>query len=106
MPANVLFAFDSDIAGSEIDRFLKYETYEYPSTTALIVLGKGYWFYNAARKKWFGTDTSEKGDLSEFVCFMTGFMNTLSAEESTMRGFIPGGYVNLNITAMQVENKA
>lgn len=106
LPTNVLFAFGSDISGSEIDRFLKYDTYEYPATVVLVVLGKGYWFYRATEKKWFGTDTSEKNDLSEFVFFMTGFMNTLSQEESTMRGFSPGGYVNLNTTAMPVEKKA
>ena len=106
LPANVLFAFGSDISGSEIDRFLKYDSYEYPATVALVVLGKGYWFYYPDEKKWYGADTSEKGDCSEFVFFMTGFMNTLSREESTMRGFSPGGYVDINITAMPVEKKA
>lgn len=106
LPANVLFAFGSDITGSEIDRYLKYESYECPATIALVVLGKGYWFYHAGEKKWLGIDTSEKNDLSEFVFFMTGFMNTLSQEESTMRGFSPGGYLNISVTAMPVEKKA
>lgn len=106
LPATVLFAFGSDIAGPEIERFLKYDTYEYPATVALVVLGKGYWFYHSVEKKWFGSDTSEKNDLSEFVFFMTGFMNTLSQEESTMRGFSPGGYVNISVPAMLVEIKS
>lgn len=101
LPANVLFAFGSDITGSEIDRFLKYDSYEYPATVALVVLGKGYWFYLESEKKWVGIDTSEKKDLSEFVLFMTGFMNTLSREESTMRGFIPGGYVKVDHIPLQ-----
>ncbi len=106
LPANVLFAFGSDITGSEIERFLKYDSYEYPASIALVVLGKGYWFYDCDDRKWYGCDTSDKGDLSEFVFFMTGFMNTLSAEESTMRGFNPGGYVKLDVIAMPVEKKA
>lgn len=105
LPTNVMFEFGSDISGPEIDRFLKYESYESPSTTALVVLGKGYWFYDSENKTWFGLDTSSKADLSEFAMFMTGFMNTLSREESTMRGFNPGGYVNLNITLDPVEQK-
>jgi len=105
-PSNVIFAFGSDISGSEIDRFFKYESYDSPSTTALVVLGKGYWFYDWNEKKWFGVDTSQVNDLSEFVFFMTGFMNTLSREESTMRGFNPGSYVNLSQIAGPVDKKA
>jgi hypothetical protein len=102
-PTNVLFAFGSDISGSEINRFLKYDTYENPACMVLVVLGKGYWFYSSDDKKWCGVDTSEQADFSEFVYFITGLMNTLSAEESTIRGFVPGGYVNLNSIAKFVE---
>ena len=94
LPATILFAFDSDISGSEIHRFLKYDEYEHSACTALVVLGKGYWFYHKNANSWCGADTSEKKDFSEFVLFMVGFMNTLSQEESTMRGFTPGTYVN------------
>ncbi|EON90490.1 DUF6602 domain-containing protein, partial [Plesiomonas shigelloides] len=103
LPATVLFAFGSDISGSEIERYLKYDSYDNPACIALVVLGKGYWFYYDDHKKWYGCDTSNIGDLSEFVMFMTGFMNTLSAEESTMRGFCPGGYVGLDKIAQPVE---
>lgn len=105
LPTNVLFSFGSDITGSEIDRFLKYDSYQYPACVALVVLGKGYWFYHSGDKKWYGSDTSNEGDLAEFVYFMTGFMNTLSREESTMRGFNPGSYVDLDVIAMPVEKK-
>ena len=105
LPTNVLFAFDSDISGSEINRYLKYDSYENPAGIVLVVLGKGYWFYSTTDKTWYGLDTSKSGDLSEFVYFMVGFMNTLSGEESTMRGFRPGGYVNSSLILEPVEKQ-
>lgn len=92
-PVAVLFAFGSDVSGSEIERFLKYESAEHPACTVLCVLGKGYWFFSNGQ--WHGLAVSEDKPNFEFCSFITGFMNTLAAEETTMRGFNPGGYVNL-----------
>ncbi|WP_153006692.1 DUF6602 domain-containing protein [Aeromonas schubertii] len=94
LPATVLFAFDSDVTGSEIDRFLKYEASDLPATTVLCVLGKGYWFYRD--NAWHGKAASSEKPFHEFCMFITGFMNTLASEETIMRGFTPGGYVNVD----------
>lgn len=94
LPATVLFAFDSDVTGSEIERFLKYETSDFPATTVLCVLGKGYWFY--AGNAWHGQQASPDKPFHEFCMFITGFMNTLASEETIIRGFTPGGYVNID----------
>lgn len=93
LPASVLFAFSSDIKGLEIDRYLKYDTYESSSSKVLCVLGKGYWYYNVNTSTWYSYDTSNFNGYPEFICFITGFMNTLSKEESTIRSFTPGDYV-------------
>jgi hypothetical protein len=91
-PVTVLFAFSSDISGIEIDRFLKYESASNPSTIVLCVLGKGYWFF--VDGKWHGEAASAEQPYREFTMFITGFMNTLAGEETTMRGFNPGTYVS------------
>ncbi|WP_342365569.1 DUF6602 domain-containing protein [Pseudomonas sp. CFBP 13727] len=92
LPATVLFAFSSDISGSEIDRYLKYDPSDYPSATVLCVLGKGYWHWNDG---WHGVANSGSlPPMTEFAAFITGFMNTLAAEETSMRPFSPGTYVN------------
>jgi len=96
-PVPVLFAFDSDISGPEIDRFLKYESASNPASTVLCVLGKGYWFFDGG---WHGHAASAENPLMEFCSFITGFMNTLAAEETTMMGFNPGGYVNVDEIAL------
>jgi len=90
-PVAVLFAFDSDVSGSEITRFLKYESSVHPACTVLCVLGKGYWFFHGGR--WHGFAADENEPYSEFCGFITGFMNTLAAEETAMRPFSPGGYM-------------
>lgn len=92
LPATVLFAFSSDIPGSELDRYLKYDDSEYPAASVLCVLGKGYWHWNEG---WHGVINNGKlPEMTEFACFVTGFMNTLAAEETSFRPFSPGEYVN------------
>lgn len=94
LPNTVLFAFGSDIQSSEIERYKKYYTGDYPPCTVLCVLGKGYWFYNSAQKKWYGRETNvEFPENYEFCMFIIGIMNSLSAEETSMKPFLPGGYV-------------
>lgn len=92
-PSTVLFAFGSDIQGSEIERYLKYTDNKNPPCVVLCVLGKGYWWYH--EKNWYGRDTSSLAPYTEFCWFMGGFMNSLSREETSLRPFHPGAYLNL-----------
>lgn len=96
LPTTVLLAFSSDIVGSEIERYKKY-TEGSPPCVVICVLGKGYWYYDRARNDWCGQETSNatQGFL-EFAMFITGFMNTLALEETSMRPFLPGAYVNVD----------
>lgn len=55
-PATVLLAFDSDISGSEIERYLKHTEIKPPPCIALCVLGKGYWFWR--ENEWYGQETT------------------------------------------------
>lgn len=97
LPSAVLLAFGSDISGSELDRYRKHTEGEHPPCTALCVLGKGYWFYDANTKSWYGQEASASWPpFTEFCMFITGFMNTLAAEETSMRPFSPGAYVNVD----------
>jgi len=102
LPTTVLLAFSSDIAGSEIERYQKYTDEEYPPCVVICVLGKGYWFYDRAKKGWHGQETSNAApEYLEFAMFITGFMNTLAAEETSMRPFFPGTYVNIEGIVLQ-----
>ncbi len=95
LPTTVLLAFESDIIGSELDRYIKHTDDEHPPCTVLCVLGKGYWFYDGASKRWHGEETTELDVKNiEFCMFITGFMNTLAAEETSMQPFSPGAYIN------------
>lgn len=97
LPTTVLLAFDSDISGSEIERYMKHTEDESPPCTVLCVLGKGYWFYKALTKSWYGEQTpSGAPAYTEFCMFITGFMNTLAGEETTLKPFVPGVYVNVD----------
>ncbi len=97
LPSTVLLAFSSDISGSELDRYRKHTENEHPPCTVLCVLGKGYWFYDPETKSWYGQDTSNGMPLfMEFCMFITGFMNTLASEETSMKPFRPGVYVNVD----------
>ncbi|WP_224554325.1 DUF6602 domain-containing protein [Pectobacterium versatile] len=90
-PTTVLFAFNSDITGSEIKRYIKYDNSSTPACMALCVLGKGYWFY---QNGWYGYESD--GSLpaySEFCMFIAGLMNTLSREETSIKPFNPGCYL-------------
>jgi hypothetical protein len=92
-PATILFAFDSDITGHELDRYLKYDLDENPAFVALLVLGKGYWFWTTD-KAWFGVTAEDFGEaLGIFALFIAGFTNTLASQEATIRAFIPGKYI-------------
>jgi hypothetical protein len=94
LPTTVLLAFSSDIAGSEIDRYRKY-TDGPPPCVVICVLGKGYWFYDHATKAWHGQETTNAiPAYVEFSMFITGLMNTLASEETSIRPFLPGAYVN------------
>jgi hypothetical protein len=97
LPATVLLAFSSDMSGSEIDRYKRYTKDEHPRCTVLCVLGKGYWFYDAKTKCWHGLEaSSEFPAYTEFCMFITGFMNTLAAEETSITPFLPGSYVSVD----------
>lgn len=97
LPSTVLLAFGSDISGSELDRYRKHTESEHPPCTVLCVLGKGYWFYDAKTKSWYGQEISTGWTpFTEFCMFISGFMNTLAAEETSMRPFRPGNYVNVD----------
>ncbi len=98
LPATVLFAFASDISGSEIERYLKYdENHKFPAAVVICVLGKGYWFYSHESGEWIGKDSAaEDGPYFEFCAFIAGLMNTLSSEETSLRPFSPGMYVDLD----------
>jgi hypothetical protein len=86
-PSTVLFAFSSDMSGSEIDRYLKHTDDEHPPCTVLCVLGKGYWFYDRDRG-WHGREVAAGlPAYTEFCMFITGFMNTLAGEETSIRPF-------------------
>ena len=96
LPATVLFAFGSDISGSEIDRYLRYNPASPPPCTVLCVLGKGYWVYGQDGG-WHGIDTSGSAEhFQEFAFFITGLMNTLAAEELTFGTFNPGAYMAID----------
>jgi len=95
LPSTVLFAFNSDLAGSEIQRYLKHTPDEYPPCVALCVLGKGYWFFDKETKKWHGQETTaDHAPYTEFCMFIGGFMNTLAAEETSLRPFSPAAYIS------------
>lgn len=102
MPSTVLLAFGSDISGSELDRYLKHTKGEQPPCTVLCVLGKGYWFFDARTKSWYGQEsTAERPPFTEFCMFITGFMNTLAAEETSIKPFLPGAYVNVDDVVLE-----
>lgn len=92
-PATILFAFGSDISSHELDRYLKYDTAPNPAFVGILVLGKGYWYWDK-EKGWHGT-TAEEFEEPEgiFALFIAGFTNTLAAHEATLRGFRPGNYI-------------
>ncbi len=97
LPTTVLFAFGSDISGSEIERYRKHTEVDFPPCTVLCVLGKGYWFYSSETKSWHGQECGvDLPPFTEFCMFITGFMNTLAAEESSIRPFQPGAYVSVD----------
>lgn len=96
LPSTVLFAFSSDISGSEIERYINYDTGDSPQCTIICVLGKGYWFYDKKSKEWRGIETTgNTTPYIEFCAFITGFMNTLAKEETSLKPFLPGSYVNV-----------
>lgn len=97
LPSTVLFAFGSDISGSELDRYLRHTDDVDPPCTVLCVLGKGYWYYDQRDKAWHGLETSPTHPaFIEFCTFIAGLMNTLALEETSMKPFRPGAYVNVD----------
>lgn len=95
-PTNALFAFDSDLSSSEIERYLKYDSRTPPICTAICVLGKGYWAFGGVKDLWYGFEAKEHPTkYAEFCSFITGFMNTLALEEYRIPPFLPGVYVNV-----------
>lgn len=94
LPTTVLFAFSSDITGHELTRYISHTGTNSMPATAIVVLGKGYWIYSHRHKSWYGRDTSGRAeDYNEFCLFITGLVNTLSSEESSIIPFTPGGYI-------------
>lgn len=97
LPSTVLLAFASDIVGSELERYLQHTPDDAPPCTVLCVLGKGYWFYDATTRAWHGQETTAGQPLHlEFCMFITGLMNTLSSEETSMKPFQPGAYISVD----------
>ena len=92
LPSTVLFAFSSDISGSELDRYRKHTDDEHPPCTIICVLGKGYWFHDATACIWYGREIPP--ELPQFCMFISGFMNTWASEETSLKPFAPGAYVN------------
>ncbi|WP_192560254.1 DUF6602 domain-containing protein [Pseudomonas allokribbensis] len=102
-PITVLFAFSSDISGSEIERYLKYDSGEIPQASVICVLGKGYWFW---KDGWHGVLIKpEMPPMFEFALFITGLINTLVSEEMSLRAFSPGAYVNVDKVLEEFELK-
>jgi hypothetical protein len=93
-PATVLLAFGSDMRGSEIERYIRHTPDEFPPCMTLCVLGRGYWYYRPDTKSWHGHDTHNERLFVEFCMFIMGFMNTLAKEESSLKPFLPGAYVD------------
>ena len=88
----VLFAFDSDIEGDELARYLKYDTGATPAFFVLLVLGKGYWFWTD--DGWHGVRADSLSDPWQiYPLFITGLMNTLAHVEMSFRPFSPGRYI-------------
>jgi hypothetical protein len=86
----VLFAFGSDVEGDEMERYLKYDNTP-PVFTVLLVLGKGYWFWDNG---WYGVRSEDLPDpFGIFALFIAGFTNTLVSREASMRWFNPGSYI-------------
>ena len=93
-PATMLFAFGSDIIGSEIERYLQYDGNPNPRFSALFVAGKGYWFYDSASRQWLGASCiAYEQEEAIFAVFVAGLTNTLVVHEATLRGFNPGSYI-------------
>jgi hypothetical protein len=93
MPASILLAFSSDIVGDELERYLKHTDDRFPPCTVLCVLGKGYWCYVSG--KWHVMRcVPNMPPFAEYAAFITGLMNTVSSEESSIRPFNPGPYID------------
>ncbi len=93
LPSAVLFAFGSDIKGSEIERFRKYNQGLHVPCTCICVLGKGYWI-QGSDGKWAGHSRGPGDpDALEFCQLITGVMNTLVSKSLEFRPFSPGTYV-------------
>ena len=93
IPITVLFAFDSDLKGCEIQRYLKYDSNIHPLIRVIVVLGKGYWYWGG-KGEWIGVLADDLNEsYEEFACFMTGFTNTLAEQELTFKHFSPGKYI-------------
>jgi hypothetical protein len=96
MPSTVLFAFGSDISGSELERYQRHTEDGHPPCTVLCVLGKGYWFYHN-EAGWLGHEASEdQPQYTEFCMFIAGLMNSLAADQTSLRPFSPGAYVSID----------
>ncbi|BBP67898.1 hypothetical protein PHLH5_54390 [Pseudomonas sp. Cab53] len=107
LPATVLLAFNSDITSSEIDRYKRHTQDESPPCTVLCVLGKGYWYYDFASRDWYGLEAnSDFPPFVEFGMFITGLMNTLSSEETAIRPFNPGIYINVDDVILSALKKS
>ena len=60
---------------------------------ALLVLGKGYWYWTPDRG-WFGATADELSDPEGiFALFIAGFTNTLAGQEAAIRAFTPANYI-------------
>ena len=92
IPRVVLFAFDTDLKGCEIERYLKYDPNTTPLITVIVILGKGYWYWGG-KGEWLGFLSDSNEPYEEFACFMAGLTNTLAAEELKFKHFSPGKYI-------------
>ncbi|HMM04424.1 MULTISPECIES: DUF6602 domain-containing protein [unclassified Dysgonomonas] len=79
------FALDSDLTKeTELERYKKYDSsfYTDPSITIILVIGKGYWYYNRQVKdnKWYGYWSFQEASIDnyEVAMLLGGMINTLN----------------------------
>ena len=75
-----LFGFSSDLAEggkSDLDRYLERDSGggSSPSITVICIVGRGYWWFKAAERRWAFHPPTPEGD--EVVDFVSGVINTL-----------------------------
>ncbi len=102
----VFFAFDSDLKDngkSEIDRYKENDPdfCKNPYLRAICVVGKGYWWYNAPKKKWVFHPPTKFYD--EVIDFLSGIINTIPDILVSRRYPRFGNYLMLSREAIMIQ---